>query len=487
MKRFAFVLAAAAILAAFLPTAGAANVSFTLKAHQSGWDFGEPGGSNPTLTVDEGDTVTITIQWVDLVHNWALYPGGTAPSDAFPGSSLAIERTVDVTSSSQTASVIFSAPPPGSYEYYCEYHAFTMHGTFVVRGNAAPAVAITAPTAAASWTGGTTHDITFTVSDDKPLTGLTAWVNYTSSVQSGTIASAFAPSASNTVPWDVPSFDATDVRVNVTVVDSQGAFTYRESAAFEIDSTRPTVTGQSPTPGQTDVARNTQVRVTFSEGMDEAQTGGAATFGVLHVPNNEWILGAMSWSAASRILTFTPSALLDPLTTYRAHVNTSAEDASDPGNTLLQPEIWNFITGSATDTTAPTIGAVAASPSTRVEGGYVNITADVTDDTAVDSVTVRVVGPDLDVTLPMVNAGGTIWYVNRTYATRGNYSFTVTATDTSGNARTRGGTFTITVPLPPSAPDLTPVYVAIGALLAIVIAALAVLMRRRKKGPRAPP
>lgn len=487
MKRFALVLAAATILAAFLPTADAANVSFTLKADQNGWDFGEPGGSNPTLTVDEGDTVTITIQWVNLIHNWALYPGGTPPGDVAPTSPLALERTTDVTSASRTASVTFTAPPPGSYEYYCEYHAFTMHGTFIVRRNAVPTVAITAPTAATSWTGGTTHDITFSVSDDEPLTGLTAWVNYTSSVQSGTIASAFPPSASNTVPWDVPSIDATDVRVNVTVVDSQGAFTYRESAAFEIDSTRPTVTEQFPTQGQTDVARNAPVRITFSEGMDRAQTGSTATFGVLHVANNVWISGTISWSPDSGILTFAPDALLDPLTTYRVHVNTSVEDDSDPGNTLLQPEIWNFITASATDTTAPTISAVAASPSTQVEGGYVNVTADVTDDTAVDSVTVRVVGPDLDVTLPMVNAGGTIWYVNRTYATRGDYSFTVTATDISGNARTRGGTFTVTIPLPPSAPDLTPVYVAIGALLAIVIAALAVLMRRRKKGPRAPP
>ncbi len=118
-----------------LPTS-AAEVSLNLRADLNGW-VGEDGSLNPTVAVATGDNVTVTITWVNSVHNWALYAGGTPPGNVSHGGPNAIVRTADVWSSSPTATARFTPSGPATYEYYCEYHPFSMHGKLVVQSGGA--------------------------------------------------------------------------------------------------------------------------------------------------------------------------------------------------------------------------------------------------------------------------------------------------------------------------------------------------------------
>ena len=133
------VIGLAAVVALVATPASAANVSFTLKADFDGWNFGQPGGVNPTLTANVGDTITVTIQRVNSIHNFAVYPPGYPTSSVSTSNPDAIVRSATVSSSNPTASVTFTINTPGTYEYYCEFHAFSMHGRLVIQGaNAVP-------------------------------------------------------------------------------------------------------------------------------------------------------------------------------------------------------------------------------------------------------------------------------------------------------------------------------------------------------------
>src|SRR3990172_6930141 len=182
--RFALAFACLLILATLplaIAPARAANVSFLLTASTSGWRDSS-GNVNPTLSVDPGDVVTVTIEQADSLHNWALYPPGSTVADVSLDDPLALHRTGLVSSPGEPSSVTFTLNTPGTYEYFCEIHPSPMHGQLIVRStgqNLPPAVTVNAPTSAASWSGGSVHEVSFDVVDDEPGSNLTAWVNYT--------------------------------------------------------------------------------------------------------------------------------------------------------------------------------------------------------------------------------------------------------------------------------------------------------------------
>ena len=471
---------------ASLPRTSAANVSFTLKADGAGWNASQPGGANPVLTVNVGDSVTITIDWVNgFAHNWALYPPGTTSSGVSVGGAAALRRTADVSSSIRVASITFTINQAGTYEYFCEYHAFSMHGQFVVLGtNAFPTVTVNAPTSGVSWSGGSNHDVSFDVTDDEPASNLTAWTNYSynAGAAGGPIAGPLTPGANpNLVSWTLPPIDATDVLVAVTVVDARGGGTTRSSLPFETDSTAPTPTG-TPGAGSTGVSRLTAVVISWSEPMNRAATESASAFGLTDVSGGAWVAGSMAWSLDSRQMTFTPNTALEPLTVYGVHVNTTAFDDSDPGNAPGAPVTWTFVTGSVLDPAPPTVSAVDAAPSPQAPGDFVNITATITDNVGVTAVQVHVVGPSFNETLPMAQLDANTWHLNRTYATAGTYTFTVLASDAAGNIGSRGGTFTMTQAVDLIGTDWTP-YIALAILVTGGITATVFLARRRARRP----
>lgn len=109
---------------------------------------------------------------------------------------------------------------------------------------------------------------------------------------------------------------------------------------------------------------------------------------------------------------------------------------------------WNC-TGPETftieDTTRPELKDLDDSPDPQKNGGYVNITVDVLDNVAVDSVWVNITYPDASwANISMDRGIGDEWYLNNTFMDVGVYSYTVWANDTSDNWNSTGpGSFTI--------------------------------------------
>jgi FtsP/CotA-like multicopper oxidase with cupredoxin domain len=90
-----------------------------------GWGF-TPGGETipgPTITVDQGDLVNLTLIREDLnPHEFYVdYNANHVPDDSEP-----------IQSFSGTVHFSFTANINGTFTYYCAIHQATMHGTFTV-------------------------------------------------------------------------------------------------------------------------------------------------------------------------------------------------------------------------------------------------------------------------------------------------------------------------------------------------------------------
>ncbi|MDI6916807.1 MAG: transglutaminase domain-containing protein, partial [Thermoplasmatales archaeon] len=95
--------------------------------------------------------------------------------------------------------------------------------------------------------------------------------------------------------------------------------------------------------------------------------------------------------------------------------------------------------GAAPDTEKPQISNVDDSPDPQEAGGYVNITAVVTDNVGVSSVKVNISGPAgfTPVNVSMIKVSGTdTYYYNISYSLLGTYTYFVWAADASNNGNT---------------------------------------------------
>ena len=452
----ATLLGGLAVLSFEIPHWAAANVSTSLYGTAAGGWSRTPGAETnpgPTLVVYVGDNVTVHMVSEDNADH-GVFIDFNDDGHIEPGTDVSSPTGLDVTFS-------FIVPAaPGQHYYYCSIHSPNAAGHYapgglmdgVLQVVASPSATFAAPGPTTSWTGGTTHNVTFDLTASDPPTSLTIWVNfsYGGGAQGGTIVGPIPGTANpNTVAWATPAFSAMDVRISITALDTKGAQGTSSSTPFEVDSTPPMIGTRLPAPNAANVPLNANVVVTWSEGMATAVSGSTSSFAVQRLSDGAWIAGAVSWSSDGTQMTFSPTPRFDPSTMYRVVVNGSARDDSDPGNRFAGPDSWPFTTGTGVDTTPPTILNVAVNPTAQVTGATVSIRADAMDDVAVASVSAHVQGPGFDANLTMVYGGGTSWYANRTYGTEGNYSFTAWAVDGTGNAASRSGFFSITAaPVP---------------------------------------
>ncbi|MBI5018195.1 MAG: Ig-like domain-containing protein [Deltaproteobacteria bacterium] len=129
------------------------------------------------------------------------------------------------------------------------------------------------------------------------------------------------------------------------------AVSWTFTTASAPDTTPPTVSSTTPANGANGVAVNAGVSVTFSEPVDAASLAASLTLAGPGGP----VAGTVTVVGATA--TFTPAASLVPATAYTATVGTGARDLA--GNPLAAPFSWTFTTGSAPDTTAPTVVSTA--------------------------------------------------------------------------------------------------------------------------------
>jgi hypothetical protein len=294
----------------------------------------------PTITVTPGERVDLTLNSVDTIHQWFLDYNGDNITD--PGEPLS---AVFGPSPGGIVFTFNARLTPGAFWYSCNVHGWgTQRGRFIIAGNAPPTVTIAQPpgTPALTWSGGSTHTVQWSMMDPNDLvTQLTVWVNYSYNAGATRAPIAGPLLGAMSVPWTVPLIDATDVQVEVDVLDPAGAKASDAKALPNVDSTRPTVTGRLPAPGATDVPTGTTVEATFSEAMNQPTAEGALTLcrmpGCVPVP-----LTVLGWTGTT--LRTQPSSALAGDTQYQATVSAAARDASDPGNGLLAASIWTFRT-----------------------------------------------------------------------------------------------------------------------------------------------
>jgi hypothetical protein len=127
----------------------------------------------------------------------------------------------------------------------------------------------------------------------------------------------------------------------------------------------PLVTNVAPLPGAADVASNTKIiSAAFTKAMDIA-TLTPASF-TLACPVDKPQTGVVDYVASGNIATLTLDNDLPANTLCTATITTSVMDTT--GLTLLANYIWTFTSGTATDTTAPTV------TSTTHGNGQTNVT-----------------------------------------------------------------------------------------------------------------
>ena len=150
--------------------------------------------------------------------------------------------------------------------------------------------------------------------------------------------------AANTTYTATITTGAEDLAGNALASDY--VWTFTTGAAPDI--TAPTVSLTAPADGETGVLTNKKITATFSEAMDPL-TISTATFTTLSGATA--VSGTVVYSGVTAV--FTPDSDLAYDTTYTATITTATEDLA--GNALAEDYTWEFITGAAPDTTAPTV------------------------------------------------------------------------------------------------------------------------------------
>ncbi|MDD2717178.1 MAG: Ig-like domain-containing protein, partial [Candidatus Wallbacteria bacterium] len=232
---------------------------------------------------------------------------------------------------------------------------------------------------------------------------------------------------------------AMDLAGNAFAVNTSWNFTTGTS----LDSTVPTVSSTIPANAATAVAVNGNITATFSEGMDPS-TITTATFtlkqGSTPVPCEVTYLGF--------IATLNPTSDLAANTIYTAMITTVARDLSNNAMTVVKT--WSFTTGSAADSTAPTVSSTIpanAATAVAVNGNITATFSEGMDPTTITTTTFTLKQGSTPVTCEVTYLG-IIATLNPTGDLAANSMFsatiTVRAKDLAGNALTVAKTWNFT-------------------------------------------
>jgi RHS repeat-associated protein len=164
---------------------------------------------------------------------------------------------------------------------------------------------------------------------------------------------------------------AVNLGIYAPIVDSSGntlAGTSNTSfdftTSFSADTSGSQMLGMSPADGATSVPLNALIVLEFNDPLNAISVAQG-----LHITaNGQPIAGGIALSNSNQQITFTPLGGLTANTTYSVATTTQLTDIG--GVALANPGTFSFTTGSATDTTTPSVTSV--SPSNTQTGVPVN-------------------------------------------------------------------------------------------------------------------
>ncbi|EMP01622.1 Ig-like domain-containing protein [Leptospira santarosai] len=270
------------------------------------------------------------------------------------------------------------------------------------------------------------------VLDDEPTFALP---NIAINITCNGNTASFTPAAA--LAFNTPYYAKIKSTVTDTATNSMNAdYVWSFTTGVVADSTAPQISLSAPASGATGIPTNATITVAFNESINCS---------TLNLTVDNFINGTTTCSGSSA--TFTPDALtpLSASTTYTVTVAAGLKDIA--GNTMTASS-WNFTTGAAADTVAPTVtiqnlreGITAGAGATGVEGSIVE--SGFVIGTAADARGIATIEVNID-SIGWTSAGvsgTTSWkyqlpnYAN-TWRLGSLHTIRVRATDTSNNVTT---------------------------------------------------
>lgn len=292
-------------------------------------------GQSATLTWNTANAASVTIdQGIGAVAS-----SGTVSVSPAATTTYTLIATNDAGSASAIATVTVTTPPP------------------ITIANVAT-TNVTATTATITWT-------TDVAADSRVDYGTTIAYGATAvdaAMMTGHSEPLTALAPSTTYHYRVTSALATGESA------SSGDFVF--ITANPPDTTPPFVVSSAPPDGATGVSTATRINATFNEAIAPS-TMTTSTF-VLRSPANTVVPAVVTYDAASRVATLTPSQSLARSTTYTATISGGGGGVTDlAGNALARDYVWSFTTGAGmtiwSASAAP--AAIATNDSSAVELG----------------------------------------------------------------------------------------------------------------------
>lgn len=230
--------------------------------------------------------------------------------------------------------------------------------------------------------------------------------------------------------------------------DSNDNWNFTGPQTFTIqDMEPPTIQDPVDSPDPQDMGGNVNITVVVTDDIEVDEV-----IIEIRYPNGTWINITMDPGAVDEWFVNLP--FNDP----GAYVYTVyANDTS--GNTNYT-SLHGF---TISDTEGPQIDDPHATPNPQEEGGYVNITVNITDNDEIDVVWINITFPNGTwINDTMKKGGGDEWYYNASFPNIGNYTYSIWAEDKNGNSQSSDfKTFTIKpkdeiepTPLPTPSPPL---------------------------------
>jgi large repetitive protein len=169
--------------------------------------------------------------------------------------------------------------------------------------------------------------------------------------------------------------------VQDTCGNKMAAQQFSFTTGFAADLTGPALTGTSPENGDTNIPLNSPVVLQFNDQLDPitVQTGFSMT-----TAGGSAVAGAFTYSTNDQRITFTPATILTASTSYT--VIYSAQITDTVGNTLTNPGIFGFTTGTSSRTTGPSVTTV--DPPNGTLGVGVNVKPHISFSAAVNELTI---------------------------------------------------------------------------------------------------
>lgn len=204
---------------------------------------------------------------------------------------------------------------------------------FATRANHAPTVDLAfAPDPVLS--GGSTWTVSWSASDpEDDAAPLAVYLEFSGGGAFTRVAGPLPETGS--FLWTVPGFDASSAALLVRVIDGQGGEA-TDAVLFAIDGTPPSLLAASPGIGETDVAPDAELVLTFSEPLRFV----SGFVGLRDAATLSWT-DVVAWWDDATTLRVRPLGLLREMVSYEVVVNDTATDRSSPGNRLAAMS-WAF-------------------------------------------------------------------------------------------------------------------------------------------------